>query len=89
MPVCSVLLHYVIRMEVWPGFITSILQYESSIMLMAEVSHKILRTNTMLDLMYDLYNRVRGDFHTECGRKVIGEIVLTRLEFIMSFYWCK
>ena len=66
-------------MEVWPGFVTSILQYERSILLMAEISHKILRTDTMLDFMYDLHGKCRQDqFHSVATRQIVGQIVLTR-----------
>lgn len=66
------------KLEVWPGFITSILQYEARVMLNADINHKILRTDTALDMMYELYNRAKGSFHDVCTKKLIGEIVLTR-----------
>jgi aubergine-like protein len=66
------------KLEVWPGYITSILQYESKVFLMSDISHKILRTNTVLDQMYDIYNRNQRGFHEECTKKLVGEIVLTR-----------
>ena len=73
------------RLEVWPGFVTSISQYEHSIMLMADISHKILRSNTVLDVMYEMYNTGMRDFHGECSKKLIGEIVLTRCVSVVSF----
>nr|QWT68870.1 piwi-like RNA-mediated gene silencing protein [Cyprinus carpio] len=41
------------RLTIWPGFVTTILQYESSIMLCTDVSHKVLRSETVLDFMYN------------------------------------
>ncbi len=68
------------RLEVWPGFITSILQYERSVMLCLEISHKILRTDTVLDIMYEVYGRSQrgGSFHDMAKKELIGQIVLTR-----------
>ena len=66
------------RLEVWPGFVTSIAQYENSIMLMADISHKILRMDTVLDIMYDIHRSRQQDFHGSCEKRLIGEIVLTR-----------
>ena len=66
------------RVEIWPGFITSILSYEHNVMLCAEISHKMLRTITVLEMMYDLYASVRRDFHAEATRKLVGTIVMTR-----------
>jgi len=70
----------VCRLEVWPGFVTSILQFESSTMLIADVSHKILHFKTVLDTMYDIYNASRQapNFKEIVAKQLIGQIVLTR-----------
>ncbi|KAL7978426.1 hypothetical protein Chor_010659 [Crotalus horridus] len=49
------------RLMIWPGFTTSILQYETSIMLCTDVSHKVLRSETVLDFMYTLYEQVEEE----------------------------
>jgi aubergine-like protein len=64
------------RLEVWPGFVTSILQYEKNVMLCADISHKILRTDTVLDLFYGIQRS--SSFHDEATKAIVGEIVLTR-----------
>ena len=52
------------RLEIWPGFITSIAQFENAVLLNAEISHKILRSDTMLSIMHELHNACRGQsFH--------------------------
>jgi aubergine-like protein len=69
------------RLDVIPGFQTSILQYERDVLLEIDVAHKILRTESVLDFMYGLYNRARRDdnmFKQMCTKMVIGAIVLTR-----------
>lgn len=69
------------KLAVWPGFVTSILQFETSTMLMADLCHKILHTSSVLDIMYEMYNKHRGNtqnFHEACSKKIIGQIVLTR-----------
>lgn len=64
---------------VWPGFTTSILQYESSVMLCTDVSHKVLRSETVLDFMYSLYGQVgEHRFKEICAKELIGLIILTR-----------
>ena len=65
------------RLELWPGYTTSILQYETDILLSADVSHKVLRQSTVLDYLYELYHTTR-DFYTEATKRVVGQIVLTR-----------
>ncbi|ETE66337.1 Piwi-like protein 1, partial [Ophiophagus hannah] len=67
------------RLMIWPGFTTSILQYETSIMLCTDVSHKVLRSETVLDFMYTLYDQVgEQQFRELCTKELIGVIVLTR-----------
>lgn len=66
------------RLQVWPGYTTSILQYETDVMLCADVNHKILRQQTVLQYLYELHKNYRGnDFHDHSAKKLIGEIVLT------------
>ncbi|XP_006768862.1 PREDICTED: piwi-like protein 1 [Myotis davidii] len=48
------------RLVIWPGFTTSILQYENNIMLCTDVSHKVLRSETVLDFMFSLYQQTEG-----------------------------
>ncbi|KAK4813307.1 hypothetical protein QYF61_023982 [Mycteria americana] len=67
------------RLMVWPGFTSSILQYEESIMLCTDVSHKVLRSETVLDFMYSLYYQVEEQrFRDACAKELIGLIVLTK-----------
>uniref|UniRef100_A0AAQ5ZYV7 Piwi-like protein 1 n=1 Tax=Amphiprion ocellaris TaxID=80972 RepID=A0AAQ5ZYV7_AMPOC len=45
------------KLTIWPGFATTILQYESAIMMCIDVSHRVLRSETVLDFMASLrYN---------------------------------
>lgn len=39
------------KIELWPGYITSIQCYEGGMMLLCDVSHRLLRTETCYDLM--------------------------------------
>jgi len=77
-------------LEVWPGFSTSILQFETHTMLIADVSHKILHFQTALDAMYDVYNACRGapNFKELVAKKIIGQIVLTRYLVVVDLV-CK
>ncbi|XP_018408744.1 PREDICTED: piwi-like protein 1 [Nanorana parkeri] len=67
------------RLTVWPGFSTSILQYETSIMLNIDVSHKVLRNETVLDFMQNIYSSCGPqDFQDVCIKELVGQIVLTK-----------
>lgn len=42
---------FVFRLEVWPGYVTAVDEYEGGVMLLTDVSHRVLRTETVLDVM--------------------------------------
>ncbi|KAG8455995.1 hypothetical protein GDO86_001978 [Hymenochirus boettgeri] len=66
-------------LTIYPGFATSILQYENSIMLSIDVSHKVLRSETVLDFMYNMHKKVESHkFYDACSKELIGQIVLTK-----------
>lgn len=69
---------YLLRLELLPGFATAIQQYEKQIMLCAEVTHKVLRTETVHDLLEDLYGRNPNSFTDMAIKSLVGEIVLTK-----------
>ncbi|XP_068122739.1 UV radiation resistance-associated gene protein isoform X3 [Hyperolius riggenbachi] len=66
------------RLTLWPGFATSILQYESSILLNVDISHKVMRNETVLDLMQNIYSSSdKRFFHDICYKELVGQIILT------------
>jgi len=67
------------KLELWPGYTTSIMPYETDVLLSADVSHKVLRQTTVLEFLYELYNSGRArNFYDEACKQLIGQIVLTR-----------
>ncbi|XP_064210077.1 piwi-like protein 1 [Anguilla rostrata] len=67
------------RLTIWPGFTTTILQYESSIMLCTDVSHKVLRSETVLSVMGRLRRECGPEHFPEaCTKELVGLIVLTK-----------
>lgn len=75
-------------LEVIPGFQTSILQYEQDVLLEIDIAHKILRTNTVLEVMYDLYHTDNRGFHNNAMKQIVGSIVMTRYALSLSFVSC-
>ena len=71
------------RLEVWPGYSTSIIQFESATMLIADISHKVLSMATVYNLIEDLHRQLQRqnrlpEFRREVSNKVIGSIVITK-----------
>ena len=66
------------KLELWPGYETSIRQHEDSMLLCCEVSHKVLRLDTVLDLIRDISRRGGGDFRRNVEKALLGVIVMTK-----------
>ncbi|XP_071132212.1 piwi-like protein 1 [Mytilus edulis] len=66
------------KLEVWPGYITSVCENEGGLMLLADASHRVLRTQTVLELMQQIVQRNSSGFQDECVKKLVGTVVLTR-----------
>lgn len=66
-----------LKLEIWPGYITSIRQHEEDILLCAEISHKVMRAETA----YDIMKRIRAeerDSKTKITQALLGTTVLTK-----------
>lgn len=66
------------KLEVWPGYVTAVQEYDGGVMLQCDVSHRVLRTESALDIINDIRKRNTSDFQTDCKKALIGAIVLTR-----------
>ena len=50
------------KLELWPGYITSIRQHEHDILTCAEITHKVMRDETLLTILNDCYQSSRTDY---------------------------
>ncbi|KAJ1526745.1 hypothetical protein ONE63_008324 [Megalurothrips usitatus] len=66
------------RLELWPGYKTSIRQHESNILMCVEITHKVMRMETVLNILQDCYQRSPNNYQAEFTREVVGCIVLTK-----------
>jgi len=68
------------KLELWPGYVTSIRQHEEKILLCCEISHKILRTDTVLQQIGEVHQKTRGgpSFHADVEKALLGAIIITR-----------
>lgn len=65
------------NLELWPGFLTSMRQHEQNILLNADLSFKVLRTDTVYDLLMECQKEARQNLRKEFQQRCIGSIVLT------------
>ncbi|XP_034048599.1 piwi-like protein 1 [Thalassophryne amazonica] len=67
------------KLTIWSGFSTAILEFETSIMLTTDVTHKVLRSETVLDIMCNLRQQFGNQRFAEvCTKELIGVTVLTK-----------
>ncbi|XP_037959343.1 protein aubergine-like [Teleopsis dalmanni] len=64
------------HIEIWPGYITSIRQHERDILLCTEITHKVMRTDTLYTILRQLTVETK-DYQKAFKTEVIGSIVLT------------
>ncbi|XP_015434182.1 PREDICTED: LOW QUALITY PROTEIN: protein aubergine-like [Dufourea novaeangliae] len=65
------------RLELWPGYVTSIRQHESNILMCSEITHKVMRQQTLLDILNDCYQQSRHEYKKYYQEQVMGLVVLT------------
>ncbi|KAJ8319428.1 hypothetical protein KUTeg_004519 [Tegillarca granosa] len=66
------------KLEVWPGYITAVKENEGGLMLLADASHRVLRTETVAQVMQNIFNKNPTGFRDDCVRVLVGCVVLTR-----------
>lgn len=69
------------RLELIHGFSTSIANYENKLLLCAELTHRLLHTTTIHQLMANIWEEVRGDesqFKSRCTAEIVGRVIMTK-----------
>ena len=66
------------KLEIWPGYVTSVQQFEGGVMLCCDVSHKVLRTQTAYQLIKDVLAQKPADTQGSVLKALLGAVVLTR-----------
>ncbi|XP_014216976.1 piwi-like protein Siwi [Copidosoma floridanum] len=64
-------------LKVWPGYITSIRQHEAGIMMCVEISHKVMRTDTVYDTLMKCYEKDSKNYKDLFKKSVLGLVVIT------------
>lgn len=64
------------KLQLWPGYQTSIRQHEQDILLCTEITHKVMRIATVLDIIRDCMREQR-DWNVAFQQQIIGQVVLT------------
>ncbi|KAK0175566.1 hypothetical protein PV327_009306 [Microctonus hyperodae] len=65
------------QFELWPGYLTTIRQHECGVLMGVEVTHKVMRQQTIISILNEIRRSQPRDLAAECKREVIGMTVLT------------
>lgn len=66
------------KLEVWPGYVMAVDEYEGGVMLNLDVSHRLLCQKTVLELLNEIYYADRENFQNVAYSSLLGSVVLTR-----------
>ena len=66
------------KLEVWPGYVTTINQMEQNLMLSVKVEHKVLRMDTVHDQINIVIGKNRDNYRAAVTKELLGKIVMTR-----------
>ena len=66
------------KLEIWPGYVTAVQEFEGGVMLCCDVSHKVLRSQTAYELIKDVMKQNPADLRGSVLKAVLGATVLTR-----------
>ncbi|KDR24113.1 Protein piwi, partial [Zootermopsis nevadensis] len=65
------------NLELWPGYLTSIRQHETNILMCSEITHKVMRQDTVLELLTECVQRGERRYKELFKQAIIGAVVLT------------
>lgn len=71
------------KLELWPGYVKSVEELEAGLMLTLDVSHRVLATRTVLELMSDAYRVNKNTFKEEVNKALIGKLRIHSLLKLM------
>lgn len=66
------------KLEVWPGYVTAVDEYDGGIMLCCDVSHRLLCQKTVLELLIEIYRSNPSQFQENAKKTLLGSVVITK-----------
>lgn len=66
------------KLDLWPGYVTSIRQHEGDMLLCSEMKMKIMRADSVLENMSAIMKANKSNFKSAIGRALIGMRVITK-----------
>lgn len=65
------------RLQIWPGYDTSIRQHENGLLLNCDTRHKVMRQENVLAIIRECLRTNGGQYREAAAKRIIGATVLT------------
>ncbi|CAG4975446.1 unnamed protein product [Parnassius apollo] len=65
------------KLQIWPGYKTTINQYEDKILMVTEIAHKVLRMDTVLQMLNEYAATKGANYKKIFLEDIVGKIVMT------------
>lgn len=66
------------KLEIWPGYVTTVSECTGGLMLCLDVAHRLLRTQTVLEYMAEVMQTQRDRAKDTISKALIGSVVMTQ-----------
>ena len=66
------------KLEIWQGVMTAINQHDGGILMVADSVHKVIRADTVYDVLQEQIQKDRANFKDNARRDLSGSIVMTQ-----------
>lgn len=69
------------KLQIWPGYKTTINQYEDRLLMVTEITHKVLRMDTVLQMLQEYAATKGANFKKNFLEDVVGMFVTLKALF--------
>ncbi|XP_030382554.1 protein argonaute-3 [Scaptodrosophila lebanonensis] len=66
------------KLEVWPGYVTAVDEFDGGLMLCCDVSHRLLSQKTVLEMLIEIYRQDKSKYQESAKKVLLGNIIITR-----------
>ncbi|KAL9874563.1 argonaute 3 isoform 1-T1 [Glossina fuscipes fuscipes] len=66
------------KLEVWPGYVTAVDEYQGGLLLCCDVSHRLLCQKTVYETLFEIYKSNPNKVQEMAKRALLGSVIITR-----------
>ncbi|XP_051897227.1 piwi-like protein 2 isoform X2 [Pristis pectinata] len=66
------------RLQIWPGYSASIRRTDVGLMLLVDLSHKVIRNDSVIDVLQVIYQKSSENFQDDCTKQLVGSVIMTK-----------